>query len=289
MKKDRIDAAKSLAWEQLGFFNGVICSPLRQDKKPSLSLYSRDNKSYWKDQATGEGGSIIDFVMQWRGLTFPEAILLIEKSICEGKYLQAQTPTSPIAKPTRKSADVDFSICPFKDDGRDYLVNIRGIAAEDLVGVEFYTLKIKLGKYENTYVAFPIDSELDTEAFECRAIEPSNRCKQRKIGAAGLWQHGTGNNVIITESIIDALSYRSLSPFESDATFISLNSVVNWKKLANIDFMGRQVSLCFDNDQTGDTVTQQVVGMLRDKGISVADGREIIKGYKDVNEKLCRP
>jgi hypothetical protein len=59
---------------------GLIASPLRGDKKPSLSIYrGRDGHLRWKDHATGDGGDQIDLIQVHRSCTQKDAIEIFTK------------------------------------------------------------------------------------------------------------------------------------------------------------------------------------------------------------------
>jgi hypothetical protein len=51
--------------------------PLREDRNPSFSIYRRGDRLLWKDFSTDDGGSSISFVMKKYGITFPEALNVI--------------------------------------------------------------------------------------------------------------------------------------------------------------------------------------------------------------------
>lgn len=279
IKSDRINKCKTLKWEQLGLQEGLISSPIREDRKPSLSLYVRGGMSYWKDHATGEGGSIIDFIQQWKGKKFPETIEFIE-SLLGGQAAERKPMTRGFDK-QESSAVINYVILT-AEAAKDYIVKVRHIAPQALIDIEFHTIEITNKHYKNIYVAFPINEV----SFECRAIEKANPVKQRKIGPASIWQFGTGDEIVVTESIIDALSWRSLHP-NNDVTLVSLNSVSNWRKLFEIVGLGnRKVTLCLDNDQAGDIATQQLTDKI---GRLAEDRRGIYNGFKDLNEMLCSP
>jgi hypothetical protein len=44
----------------------TVCSPFRDDKDPSLSIFNQGRK--WKDHGTGESGNVVDFLAKARGL-----------------------------------------------------------------------------------------------------------------------------------------------------------------------------------------------------------------------------
>lgn len=281
--KDRIEHCKTLSWKQLGFTDGLRSSPFRKDSKPSLSLYYKDGKSFYKDHATGERGSIIDFVMKLQGLTFQNAVIYIE-SLLQGKTVQHEQHSHIDTIPVQKAV-MNYRFLSDNTEAMVYLLNARGIKAEALAEVSFETMIVNFKGYANKYITFPVASG----SFECRAIDENNPVKQLKIGPAALWIHGKGSgNVVVSESIIDALSWRSLffSVSSEDETLISLNSVANYRKLVDFDFTGREVQLCLDNDPAGDLATRHIVKMLQEKEVAAKDVREILKGLKDLNELL---
>jgi hypothetical protein len=64
------------AWVMLGLpgnpLRGLNRSPFRQDQNPSFSIYGGGRR--WKDFGTGEGGSVVDFVVMATGLPLADAI-----------------------------------------------------------------------------------------------------------------------------------------------------------------------------------------------------------------------
>lgn len=59
---------------------GFIRCPFHSEKTASLGLYDCNKK--WKCFGCGAGGSVIDFVMQYFGLDFTQAILRIASDFC---------------------------------------------------------------------------------------------------------------------------------------------------------------------------------------------------------------
>ncbi len=53
--------------------------PFHDDQRPSFSVNDKEN--YWHCFAGCGGGSIIDFWMKWRGISFVEAIHELEKQM----------------------------------------------------------------------------------------------------------------------------------------------------------------------------------------------------------------
>jgi hypothetical protein len=80
VREDRVPDIKariSIPMVAERFFSGwqpkVSCkSPFREEDRPSFSVYANGTK--WKDQATGNGGSVIDFYMQCKSCDRAQAI-----------------------------------------------------------------------------------------------------------------------------------------------------------------------------------------------------------------------
>lgn len=77
-KIEKIRAACSIewAWLNLGFPGrpARTCkSPFREDKKPSFSVYMSSSGQRWYDQATAEGGDVIDFWAKAKEISNEEA------------------------------------------------------------------------------------------------------------------------------------------------------------------------------------------------------------------------
>lgn len=53
-----------------------ICSPFREDRNPSFSIFERDGVGFWKDHGTDESGDEVKLIETARGLATKEAIAL---------------------------------------------------------------------------------------------------------------------------------------------------------------------------------------------------------------------
>src|SRR5439155_2889438 len=62
------------------FAKSSVCSPFREDKKPSWGIFQRDGKWFFKDQSTGDSGDEITLLARWKGLDekreFPQLVKL---------------------------------------------------------------------------------------------------------------------------------------------------------------------------------------------------------------------
>lgn len=80
------------------FKMGTIHSPFRSDKRPSFDIYPSNatvRKIMYKDHATGESGSCFDLVMRMYGLSFMQALALIDSDFNLG--------LNPNPKPIKKT------------------------------------------------------------------------------------------------------------------------------------------------------------------------------------------
>lgn len=55
------------------------CSPFREERHPSFSVYEDARK--WKDHAAGEGGDVLDFVAKARGCSPAEALAIVRERV----------------------------------------------------------------------------------------------------------------------------------------------------------------------------------------------------------------
>lgn len=51
-----------------------LCSPFREDKNPSFSIWEAEGKTFWKDHGTGDSGDDVSLIQQARGVSQKDAI-----------------------------------------------------------------------------------------------------------------------------------------------------------------------------------------------------------------------
>jgi DNA primase len=59
--------------------NWMGCCPFHQDKTPSFSVHS--GKGFYKCFGCGKGGDVYSFLMEMEGLSFPDAVRRVEKTL----------------------------------------------------------------------------------------------------------------------------------------------------------------------------------------------------------------
>lgn len=95
--------------------------------------------------------------------------------------------------------------------------------------------------------------------------------------------------MVIAESAIDAISYSILHPDPNNRTcYVSIGGQMSpeARKLLHKtvkDFPGQHITLAFDNDDSGQTITQDVQTLLADTGKHIAAH---LPQNKDFNDDL---
>ncbi|MGC8869395.1 MAG: hypothetical protein ACP5P7_07040, partial [Sulfurihydrogenibium sp.] len=87
--KDSIEFDQLLEYLGIEYFEGTSSQgeryvlakvPWRVDKNPSLVARKKGNRWLFTDMAKGEGGTVIDFVMRFKGISFKEALRWLEEN-----------------------------------------------------------------------------------------------------------------------------------------------------------------------------------------------------------------
>lgn len=125
----------------------VMCSPLREDNKPSFSTYESNGLIRWKDFAYG-GGNIYDFVMEYESVSYNECLKIIQDILDNGE--------SPQGKAMKQKINVTRDVIPkqnFEKYELEYWAT-RGIDKRQLLSEKVLPLKMLLinGKFKCTSV-----------------------------------------------------------------------------------------------------------------------------------------
>lgn len=88
------------AWQDLGLRGQpgkCVCSPFREDRSPSFSVFAEGMKA--KDFATGEGFDVFDLVSKARGCNTAEAIAFVRERLGVAREPRRAEPPQPRAGP----------------------------------------------------------------------------------------------------------------------------------------------------------------------------------------------
>ncbi|KEI71296.1 toprim domain-containing protein [Endozoicomonas elysicola] len=248
--------------------NGMYHSPVREDKHPSLSVFSREGVQRWKDHATGEGGSCIDLLL-YAGVV---------QSVAEASQWLRQVFSLPEAAPSMPRARQNkeewlASRCLQQSrEVEPYLINERGISESVVtygrnsktLGYSSYTSSKPAGDvfHGGPAVAFICRDLIrrNVTAVEYRYFDPAlnggvkNHCHGQK--AAAFWCLNPGNlkaanTVVLVESPINALSV--------ETAIEQCSSMRDWASLAVLGasnvrekewhlLQGKKIIIAMDND-----------------------------------------
>lgn len=235
----------------------------------------------WFHQYEQVGGDAIDFVRRFYNKLYPEAMeFLLGRS---GGVLTVSTPVQKEEKP--------FVLPPKNDNMRRvfaYLLNRRGIDQEVLYAFVHKGMIYESADYHNTvFVGF--DSNGNAKHAHKRGTGSESSYKGNVTGSQPEFSfhwYGQSDRLYLFEAPIDMLSFISMQKEgwrqHSYAASCSVSDRVLFQMLKdNPDI--RQVVLCLDSDEPGQTAAKRIADKLFVQGIS----SEILVPYhKDWNEDL---
>lgn len=271
---------------------GEILLPSGREKrlKSDHSITVRGNE--WYDHATEKGGLAIDFVQNFYGLSFPDAVTMLLGGE-SGKVYHCTEKKEEIKKP--------FKLPPHNKDMRRtfaYLIKHRCIdkdvvsffAKEKLLyesceksndGTKEYHNAIFVGLDENGVACHAHKRGIYTKGKSYKGnIDSSNPCYSFHF-------RGTSGRIYVFEAPIDMLS------------FISLHKNSDWKKHSYVSLCGlseqamlkqldnnknlKTVVLCLDNDDAGQKACDKFEKILTERNLIVT---RLVPILKDFNEDL---
>ena len=259
------------------------CSPFRHETKASFKL-SKDRRA-WFDHGSGQGGNILDFVMQYQQTDVRGALRYL-RHVMTGAIQTTTTPyiksESPLPHQSAHNDDT-FRITklqPLQNHSLIAYLQQRGISktiASDWLQEIHYT------RDDNHYYALAFSN--DTGGYELR-----NQYFQGTRGTKAITtlraSENQSSSVAVFEGFIDFLSAIALSGHRPSMDVIILNSVsMGDSAIQRIREMGStQVHLYLDRDDAGKQLTQLFYEKLPD--ITIHDQSKLYESYKDLNEYL---
>jgi hypothetical protein len=229
----------------------------REDDGKIAVMRGRDGHWVYYDFRRGEGGSILDFVMQHKGCNLGQA----RKALRITSHINSlSSPSAPFFEPHPAAKDRQKTARGYADTNlftkhHVYLAK-RGIYLKDVINKRFLGM-VRVDQRKN--VCFPY---LDFDGVAGLERRNFNFKGYTEGGSKGLWRSNLmkdDTRAVICESPIDALSYANVHPDSYDQTryFATggqvsrkqwglLNGLVN--KSQNLKMV---IVLAFDNDPAG--------------------------------------
>ena len=271
--QEQIDRANAVSLEDFLRSQGetLIRSGHEFRWKQHDSLTIRDNK--WFRHSQSKGGFPVDFVMEFYGKSFPEAVAMLL-----GDTGYAPEKDEPQFRLPPRS--------PTNDAAYRYLSEKRKIAPS-LLDVFFKAGDIYEDAAHRNVVFVGRDKNGIPRYAHTRGMEDqSRRDVSGSDKSCGFCYHGSGNQLFVFEAPIDLLSFICLySDKWTQRSYVSLGGVSGKaldRFLSENKDIGK-VFLCTDNDEAGNTAAMRLAQ-------TVPDGIEAVRFspmMKDWNEVLC--
>ena len=241
------------------------------------SLTVRENK--WYRHSQSKGGGPIDFVMEFYGRSFTEAVQLLTGELGEGKPEQTAPP--PLS---------DFRLPPRSPDPgqvKRYLTEARRID-EDVTGFFLSTGDIyEEAAHHNAVFVGRDESGIPRYAHQRGTTGNFRLDVKGSDKAFNFCYRGEGERLFVFEAPIDLLSFLCL--FKKDwqkQSYLSLGGV---GEKALLRFLSdrpniKTVYLCLDNDNAGSDACSRLAELVPE-GLTV---HRLVPLFKDWNEVLQR-
>lgn len=240
----------------------LICSPLRRDNSPSLSLFTKDGVNiFYKDHATKESGNIITLLKKHWHCSYQEVIDRISTDIKQksystiikqsGKSIKVNTSSSNIEVVFRQWEDHDISYW------KDYGITIEALIYSDVYPISHIYFIKEEGKtlfHAEKYAYVYIEHKDFKTTY--KIYQPfSKRLKwlsKHDASVISLWTKipEKGEKLIIASSLKDALciwcntSIPAIA-LQGEGYMMSNTAISELKKRY------KNIYILFDNDEAG--------------------------------------
>lgn len=239
------------------------------------SLTVRGNK--WFRHSEDKGGYPVDFVMEMYGKTFPEAMEMLIGEKGEGQHVTVPAPSPEFRLPPRNVTDVNVL---------NYLVEDRRVS-NNLVRFFLKNGDVYEEAEHHNVVFVGRDREHVPRWAHCRSIKGQFRQDVRGSDKSyGFSYQGSGDRLCVFEAPVDLLSFIDLFPKQwHERSYLALGGVSDktLKRFLREHGTVKEVYLCLDNDDAGESACQRIAEKLPDR-IKVSRVRPVMK---DWNEVLC--
>lgn len=253
--------------KDMGYY-GMYRSPLREDRTPSMKVDY--DKNLWIDYGAGEGGTLIDLVMQMERCDAGEAMRRLERHIGGmsvssfiGKNPTSQRPHSIVVEKVRPLESLALL---------DYLTE-RGI---DLAAARAHCSEVHYHVAGKSY--FAVGFRNDAGGWELR-----NRYFKGCTSKAPTTRRGDYPTCLVFEGFMDYLSFLTLKRNPTPPHNIAvLNSVTNLAKAVLFIASHKQVYTYLDNDEAGRKATAELKEACR----NISDQSIHYRPHDDLNDYL---
>jgi hypothetical protein len=267
--------------------------PSGRDKRLASDHSVTVRGNQWFDHASEKGGLAVDFVQQFYGLSYPDAVTMLLGGETGVGYLRAQPKQAQERKP--------FALPPAHTDMRRvyaYLLQYRHIDREVLTAfvrekLIYESAEPSADKTKTYYNAVFVGNDEHGVARHGhkRSIYTVGNCYRGNIESSdprySFHWVGASEKLFVFEAPIDMLSYISLHPEDGqEHSYVSLCGTAEHAMLWMLMQYPQldEVVLCLDNDDAGIKATERLTAILMEHG---HDSIQIDRsGEKDWNDEL---
>jgi hypothetical protein len=274
--KEQIDRANAVSLESFLAHHGeaLVKSGNEHRWKAHDSLTIRGNK--WFRHSEGKGGGPIDFVMEFYGKTFPEAMEMLIMEKAAEPVEAVSSPMPDFRLPARNVTNVNAI---------NYLVKERGIS-EEIVQTFMDAGDIYEDTGHHNVVFIGRDQDGLPRYAHCRGT--SEKFRQDVAGSDksfGFCYQGTSDMLCVFEAPIDLLSFICLFPKDWQTfSYLSLGGVSS-KALEH--FLSerediRKIYLCLDADDAGAGACVRIAREMLDDKMEIFRMEPALKDWNEV-------
>jgi len=293
--EEQIYRANSVDLEAFLLRQGEKLIPSGRDKRLASDHSITVHGNAWFDHASEIGGLAIDFIQNYLGLTFPEAVTRLLGGETGVVYEQVKKEVLAERKP--------FALPPAHSDMRRvfaYLLKNRLIdrdivthfAREKLIYESNERVKNKQGEWKEYHnlIFAGLDENGTARHAHKRGLYAEGGYKGNVDGSdpAYSFHHiGASGRFYVFEAPIDLLSFISLYPKDwRQHSYVALCGVAEHAMLKTLELNPhlQEIVLCLDHDEPGIEAAGRLTEILAEKGYSQVG--TLWSKYKDWNEDI---
>jgi len=262
----------------------LYLSPLRKETEPSFSVNVERN--IWHDFGEGKGGNILDFIMEYYGLSDISSALRRLESLMEQQQIEPVRPET-VTKNTSTPLEVQ-KIQPLQNRALTEYLRGRGISTAT---ARPYVEEIYYTRQGNNYFALAFPNESDGYELRNPYFKGVHGTKDitiigKKELLAKRKMKEEGQAVTVFEGFMDFLSALTYYGRDIATPVIVMNSTALKERTIEAikEMVIDKVYLYLDRDQSGRELTEHFRHELQ--GVDLLDKSYLYADYKDFNEYL---
>lgn len=245
----------------------IIHSPLREDKRPSFGLYSKDGKRiFYTDLSTKERGGLFDLLSNMWGIGYKEVLERINEDIPKftiGAHIKSYSGCNIVTTSSyNKSTDLQCKVREWRKYDIEYWESY-GISLEWLKYAEVYPISHKIVIKNNNRYVFGADKyayayvEHKEGKVTLKIYQPFNKngykwSNKHDSSVISLWTKVPeyGDKICICSSLKDALCLWANTGIPSLAIQGEGYNISN-TAISELKRRYKEVFILFDNDEAG--------------------------------------